>query len=230
MAPPAAARGAGQVTGRRLIELRPTNRRLENFSDGIFAIAITIMVIDVRIPASLAFSNDPAALMQFSTALTAYALSFIVVANLWTSHHYLVFTLNRPTRSTIWFNNLLLFGVTMIPPATRFLGHFPTSSRAAASFGGVGFCTTAAFMLLRTHARRTSHNVLHQAIHRRVLRRTWLLLAIYAASIPLAFVQPWVSWLCFASVAAMLFVPVIGAQRARESTTDDHHNLERSCP
>lgn len=225
-------RSAGQVSARRAgeTELRPTNRRLENFSDGVFAIVITIMVIDVRIPASLAFSNDPPALMQFSTALGAYALSFIVIANLWTSHHYLVFTLSRPTRSTIWFNNLLLFWITMLPLTTRFLGHFPRSPRAAASFGIVAFCATAAFMLLRSHARRTSHNELHRAIHSRVLRRTWLFLAIYGASIPLAFVEPWLSWLCFATVVAMLFVPVVSTQRVRESMTDDHRNLDRSCP
>ena len=211
-------------------ELRPTNRRLENFSDGVFAIVITIMVIDVRIPASLAFSDDPPALMQFSTALGAYALSFIVIANLWTSHHYLIFTVNRPTRSTIWFNNLLLFWITMLPLTTRFLGHYPRSPRAAAAFGIVAFCATAAFMLLRSHARRTSHNELHRAIHGRVLRKTWLFLAIYAASIPLAFIQPWLSWLCFATVAAMLFLPVIGAQRAREPMSEVHRTLERSCP
>lgn len=211
-------------------ELRPTNRRLENFSDGVFAIVITIMVIDVRIPASLAFSDDPPAVMQFSTALGAYALSFIVIANLWTSHHYLVFTLNRPTRSTIWFNNLLLFWVSMLPLTTRFLGHYPKSPRAAAAFGVVAFCATAAFMLLRLHGRRTSHNGLHRAIHLRALRRTWLFLAIYGASIPLAFVEPWLSWLCFVTVVAMLFVPVVSAQRVREPMTDDQRNLERSCP
>ena len=211
-------------------ELRPTNRRLESFSDGVFAIVITIMVIDVRIPASLAFFDDPPALMQFSTALGAYALSFIVIANLWTSHHYLVFTLNRPSRSTIWFNNLLLFWVTMLPLTTRFLGHYPKSPRAAAAFGVVAFCATAAFMLLRLHGRRTSHNELHRAIHLRALRRTWLFLAIYGASIPLAFVEPWLSWLCFVTVVAMLFVPVVSAQRVREPMTDDQRNLERSCP
>jgi hypothetical protein len=98
------------------------------------------------------------------------------------------------------------------------------------SFGVVAFGATAAFMLLRSHARRASHNELHRAIHSRVLRRTWLFLAIYAASIPLAFVEPWLSLLCFATVAAMLFVPVVGAQRVRESMTDDHQKLERSCP
>jgi hypothetical protein len=116
------------------------------------------------------------------------------------------------------------------PAGDTLLGHFPASSRAAVTFGTVGLWATSAFMLLRSHARRMSHNELHRAIRSRVLRRTWLFLAIYAASIPLAFVEPWLSWLCFASVAAMLFVPVIGAQRARESATGDNHNLERSCP
>ena len=57
----------------------------------------------------------------------------MIIANLWISHHYLLFTVHHPSRATIWFNNLLLFWITMIPVTTRFLGHFPNSPRAAAA-------------------------------------------------------------------------------------------------
>ena len=131
-------------------ELRPTNRRVESFSDGVFAIVITIMVLEIGIPDSLALGNDPAALRAFGAVFLTYALSFFVIANLWVSHHYLIFTLNRPTRTTIWFNNLLLFCISTIPLVTRFLGMYPTSSKAAAAYGLVGAASTAAFMLLRS--------------------------------------------------------------------------------
>jgi uncharacterized membrane protein len=206
-------------------ELRPTSRRLENFSDGVFAIVITIMVFEIRVPDSLAFANDPAAVQAFATILGTYALSFMVIANLWTSHHYLVFTVANPSRSTIWLNNLLLFWITLIPIVTRFLGMNPGSSRAAAAYGTVSIGATIAFMLLRSHAARMTHNLIHRQIHRRVLRRTWLFLSIYAASIPLAFVSPGLAWACFLIVPPMLFLPVV-----RPGPAPGHRHLEHSCP
>jgi uncharacterized membrane protein len=218
------------MSRRPQVELRPTNRRMEAFSDGVFAIAITIMVIDIRIPDSLAFANDPQALREFLTILGTYVLSFYVIANLWTSHHYLIFTLMSPARITIWYNNLLLFCVTLLPIATRFLGQHPSSPRAAATYGLVGAMCTAAFILLRTHAARITHNELHRGIHRRVLRRAWAFFAIYVVSMPLAFVNVWLAWLCFVIVPPMLFFPIIRAQVRPKATTHEHHELEQSCP
>lgn len=83
-------------------ELRPISRRVEAFSDGVFAIAVTIMVFEIRIPDSFAFAGDSAALEEFAAVLLTYGLSFFVIVNLWTSHHYLLFTVHSPTRSTIW--------------------------------------------------------------------------------------------------------------------------------
>jgi len=60
-------------------ELRPSSRRIEGFSDGVFAVAVTIIVLEVRVPDSLAFANDAAALGQFATLLAIYALTFVVV-------------------------------------------------------------------------------------------------------------------------------------------------------
>lgn len=211
-------------------ELRPTNRRVESFSDAVFAIVITIMVLEIHIPDSLAFGKDPAAVRAFGVVFLTYALSFFVIANLWVSHHYLIFTLSRPTRTTIWFNNLLLFCVSTIPLVTPFLGMFPTSSRAAAAYGLVGAACTAAFMLLRSHASRHTHNEAHRDIHHRILRRSALFLTIYLVSIPLAFVNVWLAWLCFASVPPMLFLPIVRAQIARKDSAEDHRDMEHLCP
>jgi uncharacterized membrane protein len=208
----------------------PTNRRLESFSDAVFAIAITIMVLEIHIPATLAFSDDPKAFSDFATIFATYVLSFIIIANLWVSHHYLLYTVSRPTRATIWFNNLLLLGVTLIPVTTRFLGLHPHSPRAVAAYGVVAFACTAAFMLLRSHASKHTHNAVFRDIHRRVLRRATLFLVFYGASIPLAFINTWLSWICFLIVPPMLFLPIIQASRAPSEEHDEHHGLERSCP
>ena len=211
-------------------ELRPTSRRVEAFSDGVFAIVVTIMVFEIRIPDSFASAGNGPALEEFAAVLATYALSFFVIVNLWTSHHYLLFTVHSPSRSTIWYNNLLLFFVSLIPVVTRFLGMHPASSRATAAYGALGLACTGAFMLLRSHAARRSHNLLHRDIHLRVLKRTWLFLGIYAVSIPLAFVRPWLAWVCFVIVPPMLFLPIIQGQRRPTDAGAEQHSLERSCP
>ena len=209
-------------------ELKPDNRRIEAFSDGVFAIVVTIMVLEIRIPDSLAFADDRSAFMHFASYVGTYALSFLVIANLWTSHHYLTFTLHHPARTTLWLNSLSLFCISLIPITTRFLGMHSTSPRAAAAYGLVAAACTASFILLRSHAARTTRNELHQGIHYRIIRRASLFLAIYLASIPLAFVSPWLAWICFVIVPPMLFLPVI---RSSSSEISEHDRaLERSCP
>jgi len=80
-------------------ELRPTNRRIESFSDAVFAIAVTIMVLEIRVPDRLAFADDAVAFQEFVTLLGIYVLSFVVVGILWANHHYLVFTLPSTDRA-----------------------------------------------------------------------------------------------------------------------------------
>ena len=211
-------------------ELKPTNRRLESFSDGVFAIVITIMILEINVPDSLAIRDDPAAFRHLGSLVSTYAVSFLIIVNLWISHHYLILTLAKPAKSTIWFNSLLLFCVTLLPVSTRFLGMHPGSSRAAAAYGLVAALCTASFMMLRGHAARRTHNAVHREIHRRVLRRTWLFLAIYAVSIPLAFVRPWLAWACFIAILPpMLLLPIIRAPRLGKETPEDRA-LEHSCP
>lgn len=101
-------------------ELRPNSRRIEGFSDGVFAVAVTIIVLEVRVPDSLAFANDVAALGQFATLLAIYALTFVVVGILWANHHYLITTLASSDRATLWLNNHVLFGLRWCPLSPDF--------------------------------------------------------------------------------------------------------------
>ena len=189
-------------------ELRPTNRRVEAFSDAVFAIAVTIMVFEIRIPDSLASGSDQAALQQFALVLATYALSFVVIAILWASHHYLIFTLPKADRSTIWLNNHVLFWITTIPVVARFFGMHPTSPQAVGAYAFVIMMCTASFTMLRAHASRVSHNEVHRAIHRRVFQKAWIAIALYAAAIPLAFVDIRISWALLLVLPAMFFLPV----------------------
>lgn len=190
-------------------ELRPTNRRVESFSDAVFAIAVTIMVLEIRVPDSLAFGNDAAAFQEFTTLLAIYVLSFVVVGILWANHHYLVFTLPSTDRTTVWLNNHVLFWVTMVPIVARFFGQHPTSPRATAAYAFVVMMCTGALTLLRRHAARVSDNQFHRALHHRVFQRAWMAIALYAAAIPLAFVDIRISWALLLILPAMFFLPII---------------------
>ena len=192
-------------------ELKPTNRRVESFSDAVFAIAVTIMVLEIRVPDSLAFGDDAAAFQEFATLLGIYVLSFVVVGILWANHHYLVFTLPSTDRTTVWLNNHVLFWVTMVPIVARFFGQHPTSPRATAAYAFVIMMCTGALTLLRRHAARVSDNQFHRALHHRVFRRAWMAMALYAAAIPLAFVDIRISWALLLILPAMFFLPVIRA-------------------
>ena len=213
-------------------ELRPSNRRVENFSDAVFAIVVTIMVLEIRVPDSLAFGSDAHALMQFGTLVVTYALSFVVVGILWASHHYLIFTLPNADRTTIWLNKFALFWVTMIPIVERFFGLHPTSPRAVSAYAFVVMMCMLSLSLLRAHASRVSQNELHRAIHRRVFWKAGVAVAFYAAAIGAAFIYVKLAWLLLTILPAMFFLPVVSrsmtmsspAQTRHESMTHGHEN------
>ena len=202
-------------------ELKPTNRRIESFSDGVFAIVVTIMVLEIHIPDELAFGTSPAAFMEFGGLLGTYVLSFVVIAIFWSNHHYLIFTLPKADRATVWLNNNALFWVTLIPIVARFFGSHPTSARATSAYAFVVMMSTIAFSLLRRHAARISHNDFHRSLHRRVFRRIWPAVAVYAAAMPLAFLDVRLAWACLLVLPAMFFLPV---------TTREIRQLEDSSP
>ena len=194
-------------------ELKPTNRRIEAFSDGVFAIVVTIMILEIHIPDELAFGSDNAALMRFAAVIATYVLSFVVIAIFWSNHHYLIFTLPKADRATVWLNNHALFWITLIPLVARFFGQHPFSPRAAAAYAFVVMTCTVSFSLLRRHAAQISRNAFHRSLHRRVFRRIWPAVAVYAAAIPLAFLDIRLAWACLVVLPALFFLPVTrGAQ------------------
>ena len=189
-------------------ELRPSNRRIEAFSDAVFAIVVTIMILEIRIPDELAFGGNREALMPFAAVIGTYTLSFVVIAIFWSNHHYLIFTLPKADRTTIWLNNNALFWITLIPIVARFFGLHPTSPRAAAAYAFVVMTCTVSFSLLRRHAALISSSEFHRSLHRRVFRRIWPAVLVYAAAIPLAFVDIRLAWACLVVLPALFFLPV----------------------
>lgn len=188
---------------------QPGTGRIEAFSDGVIAIIITIMVLDLRLPAGAVDRGLWAGiLIPLAPKLISYGMSFIIVAIIWVNHHQLIPTAPIATRPLMWWNNNLLFWMSLIPFATGFLGEHPFLPDAVAVYGFVLFASAASLLLLRLHIRRvTKTGVAVEAHHTRALRKTIIGAALYAASVPLAFVSVYISIGIFLLAPAMFFLP-----------------------
>lgn len=181
--------------------------RIEAFSDGVIAIIITIMVLELRIPELKVNFNDRDvwnALLTLAPKLFAYLLSFIVVAILWLNHHSLFDKLPHSTSKLVWYNTFLLFAMSLIPLPTAFISKYPTLHQAAAFYGTVMFLNAFAFFLLRryveVHAKLIPYNSMIQ-------KSNLISTGLYFASIPLAFVSVYISYIIFIGIPIWYFLP-----------------------
>jgi uncharacterized membrane protein len=192
--------------------------RLEAFSDGVIAILITIMVLDLRVPAG----SDLGALAEVLPTLGLYVLSFAFLGIYWNNHHHLLHATTRVNGTVLWANLHLLFWLSLVPFATRWMGESGLAAVPTAGYGGVLFLSGLAFtMLVRTIlACQPPESVLATAIGRD--RKGNLSLALYAAAIPLTFIHSWIAVALFALVALMWFVPDRRIESRISATTARH--------
>jgi uncharacterized membrane protein len=177
--------------------------RLEAFSDGVIAIIVTIMVLELRMP------TEPtlAALLKVAPSLPGYALSFIVVAIMWVNHHHMTHAVRKVTARLLWLNINLLFWMSLIPFTTEFMDKNYLAPFPVAVYGvGLAFCSLA-FTLLRTELVVQHHADASREHHSTMKRKNALSLALYLISIPLAYVWVAGSYLIFFAVAASYFLP-----------------------
>lgn len=181
--------------------------RLEAFSDGVIAIIITIMVLELEIPEVLAHEFDAAALGHFAPKFIAYALSFLVIAIYWLNHHNLTHRLHNVQRRFFWENNLHLFCLSLVPMATNFLGSNPFSPVANGIYGAVtGSCAITITMMRSTLCRLETDPEIIQ-LHGKIVRKSLFGIGVYLLSIPAAFVSIYAAWVCFAIPPTLFFLP-----------------------
>ena len=120
--------------------------RLEAFSDGVLAIIITIMVLELRVP----HGADWAALRPLTPVFLAYVLSFVYVGIYWTNHHHMLATLHRVTGVVLWANLHLLFWLSLVPFATGWMGENHLAPLPTAVYGGVLLLAAVAYYILQT--------------------------------------------------------------------------------
>jgi uncharacterized membrane protein len=178
--------------------------RLEGFSDGVIAIIITIMVLELKVPRD----PSPASLLELAPLFVSYAMSFLVVAILWVNHHHLLHTLEHATGRMLWLNNHLLFWLSLVPFTTAYIGENHLAPLPVALYGLVLFCSGVAFDLLRRAiaAGQTGDPVLSD-VHRRSNRRNALTASLYLAAVPLAWLSIWISLFIYVLVPIMYFMP-----------------------
>jgi uncharacterized membrane protein len=180
-----------------------TKGRLEAFSDGVFAVIITIMVLEIKAPANTSF----AALRSVLPVFLSYVLSFIYVGIYWNNHHHLLRAAQRVSGGVLWANLHLLFWLSLAPFATAWLGENPEASAPVALYGAVLLFAGIAYYvltrsLLRHHAKDSALAV---SIGRD--RKGIISIAIYAAGIALSFVRPPIACGLYVLVAVMWLCP-----------------------
>jgi uncharacterized membrane protein len=177
--------------------------RLAAFSDGVIAVIITIMVLELRAP----HGADWPALKTLAPGLLTYILSFIYVAIYWNNHHHLLHTIERVDGWILWANAHLLFWLSLVPAATAWMGENLAAPLPTAVYGGSLLLPAVAWYLLQkaiVHG-QGPRSVLAQAIGRDFKLK--LSAVLYITGILLAFFSPRISIVLYALVAVMWLVP-----------------------
>ena len=177
--------------------------RLEAFSDGVIAIIITIMVLDLKAP----HKADLDALVPLIAPLLSYALSFIFVGIYWNNHHHLLQAVRHVNGPTLWANLHLLFWLSLTPFVTSWLGETKFGATPVAAYGFVLLMAACAYYILARVliARHGRDSALAVALGRDIKGKVSVL--IYAVAIPLAYVEPFVSCGLYGLVAVIWLVP-----------------------
>ena len=180
----------------------PTSR-LEAFSDGVIAIIITIMVLEFEIPEGA----DLHSLQTLTPVFLTYVMSFVMLGTYWNNHHHLMHATQRVTGGILWANMHLLFWLSLFPFGTAWLGEHHTAALPTAVYGVLLLMAGVAYwVLVHTIVRcEGPASKLRQAIGRDLKGN--LSIAIYAAGVGLAFVNPWISDALYVTVVLMWLVP-----------------------
>jgi uncharacterized membrane protein len=188
--------------------------RLEAFSDGVLAIIITIMVLELKTPHGVTWE----AIRPIIPVLISYVLSFIIIGTYWGNHHHLLHTVTHVTSGIIWANLHLLFWLSLIPFATAWMGESSFDGIHVAVYGGLQcLCGIAYYILLRIVAVNNPGNEELMEALRKQSGKGLISLLIYGIAIPVALIQPIVAAGLFALVSIIWFIPDRNIEKAMKN-------------
>jgi uncharacterized membrane protein len=177
--------------------------RLEAFSDGVLAIIITIMVLELKVP----HGESLQALLPLGPVFLSYVLSFIYVGIYWNNHHHMLHATHKVSGGMLWANLHLLFWLSLLPFVTGWMGENHFAALPTALYGGVLMMAGVAYWILaRTIIATDGHeSLLAAAIGKD--RKGIASVLLYALAIPLAFVSQWLAQAIYVGVALIWLVP-----------------------
>jgi uncharacterized membrane protein len=177
--------------------------RLETFTDGVVAILITIMVLELRVPHGAEWTS----LRPLLPLLLSYALSFIFLGIYWNNHHHMFHTVDRVNGRILWANMHLLFWLSLVPFATAWMGENDFASQPTALYGAVLLMDAIAYTILAYTiiAHQGAHSKLRAAIGKD--KKGMISMVLYAAAVPLAFVHREIAWAIYVTVALIWLAP-----------------------
>ena len=177
--------------------------RLEAFSDGVIAIIITIMVLELKVP----HGNELAALLPLVPVLLSYVLSFVYLGIYRNNHHHMLHTCRTVTGSVLWANLHLLFWLSLIPFTTGWMGENHFATLPAATYGFVLLMAAIAYWILQ---QRIIASQGEESILKKAIGSDWkgkLSPVLYVSAVLLAFVSQWIAVAIYVLVAIMWIVP-----------------------
>ena len=177
--------------------------RLEAFTDGVIAIIITILVLELRPP----HGEDLVALRPLIPTVLSYVLSFVFLAIYWNNHHHLMHAVRQVDGRVLWANVHLLFWLSLVPFATAWMGDSHFATLPVALYGGLLFMAAIAYTILvrALLARHGPESALARAIGDD--RKGWISLGIYAMAVPLAFLNRCIALALYVTVALTWLIP-----------------------
>lgn len=192
-----------------------TKGRLEAFSDGVIAIIITIMVLEIKVPHVSTFEG----LLPLAPVFLSYVLSFAYVGIYWNNHHNMLHCAERVSGGVLWANLHLLFWMSLIPFTTGWMGENHFGTVPTALYGVVLLCSAGAYLILQRTLLRAQGpgSRLERALGRDLKGKVSA--AMYAVAIGAAFVSPPVSWCVYVAVALTWFIPDTRMEREMGSAS-----------
>ena len=177
--------------------------RLEAFSDGVIAIIITVMVLELKPP------HDPklASLASMWPTFFAYVLSFVIIAIYWVNHHHLIRLVTKVDGLILWANIHLLFWISLLPWATVYLGDNHLLPFPVALYAAVSTAAAVSFFLLRVSLARHHRETEFKSLNRKMARKNLIAIAIYLAAIVAAFIYVPLALILIVLPATMYFLP-----------------------
>lgn len=188
--------------------------RLEAFSDGVLAIIITIMVLELKVP----HGSSPEDLKPLLPVFFSYALSFVYLGIYWNNHHHMLHTIHKVNGRILWANLHLLFWLSLTPFTTAWMGENHFETWTVALYGFVLLMAAVAYFILAKSLVQVHGK---DSLIAQALGRDWkgmLSIVLYIAGIGLTFLNPWVGFSIYILVAVMWFIP---DQRIEKKMEDD---------